>query len=138
MSVASSSSKSEKGFTLVETLVSLAMLTLGLVALVQIFGNGFRGIRDSDLDADALQWAASQLARAGTETALQTGQQTGTTPAGLEWTITIEPYQAPAQREDMPPTGLQAFWVTSEVRWKTSVFASAQSLQLKTLKVAIP
>jgi general secretion pathway protein I len=138
MSVASSPSRSEKGFTLVETLVSLAMLTLGLVALVQIFGNGFRGIRDSDLDADALQWATSQLARAGIETPLQTGQQQGATPAGLEWTITIEPYQAPAQREDMLPTGLQAYWVISEVRWKTSVFASAQSLQLKTLKVAIP
>jgi general secretion pathway protein I len=137
MSVASSPSRSEKGFTLVETLVSLAMLTLGLVALVQIFGNGFRGIRDSDLDANALQWATSQLARAGTETPLQAGQQQGTTPAGLEWTITIEPYQAPAQREDMP-TGLQAYWVISEVRWKTSVFASAQSLQLRTLKVAIP
>jgi general secretion pathway protein I len=138
MSVASSPPSSEKGFTLVETLVSLAMLTLGLVALVQIFGNGFRGIRDSDLDADVLQWATSQLARAGVETPLQTGQQQGTTPAGLEWTITIEPYRQPAQREDMRPTGLQAYWVTSEVRWKNSIFAPAQSLQLKTLKVAVP
>jgi prepilin-type N-terminal cleavage/methylation domain-containing protein len=129
----------DSGFTLVETLVSLAILTLGLVALVQIFGNGFRGIRASDLDGDALQWATSQLARAGTETPLQAGQQQGTNPAGLEWTITIEPHRPPpAQHEDMRPTGLQAYWVISEVRWKSSVFSPAQSLQLKTLKVAMP
>jgi len=139
MSAANIQPRADSGFTLVETLVSLAVLTLGLVALVQIFGNGFRGIRASDLDADALQWATSQLARAGIETPLKAGQQQGTSPAGVEWTVTVEPYVPPAaEGEGMRSMGLQAYWVTSEVRWKSSAFAAAQNLQLRTLKVAVP
>ena len=139
MSAASIQPRGDRGFTLVEALVSLAMLTLGLVALVQIFGNGFRGIRAGDLDADALQWATSQLARAGTETPLKAGQQQGTSPAGMDWTITVEPYVPPeTQHEGTRPAGLQAYWVISEVRWKSSAFAAAQNLQLRTLKVAAP
>jgi general secretion pathway protein I len=139
MSAASPQPRCDGGFTLVETLVSLAILTLGLVALVQIFGNGFRGIRDSDLDANALQWATLQLARAGMESPLQAGQQQGTSPAGVEWTVAVEPYVPPsAEREGMRSTGLRAYWVTSEVRWKSSAFAAPQSLQLRTLKVAVP
>lgn len=139
MSAASIQPRGDGGFTLVETLVSLAMLTFGLVALVQIFGTGFRGIRASDLDADALHWATSQLARAGTEIPLRAGQHQGTNPAGLEWTIMIEPYVPPeAAGEGMRPPGLQAYWVISEVRWKSSAFAPAQNLQLRTLKAAVP
>jgi hypothetical protein len=131
--------RSEAGFTLVEALVSLVILTLGLVALIEIFGNGFRGIRSSEWDVAALHVATSQLTRAGTETSLRRGQQQGTTPDGLEWTVTIEPY-APARAEPEPrrPAGLEAYWVTCEVRWRSSVFAAVQSLSLTTLKLAVP
>src|SRR5215510_12254673 len=98
MSVPSTPWPSERGFTLVETLVSLAILTLALVALMEIFGVGFRGVRMSGLDTAALHLATSQLARAGTETPLRAGQQQGTTSGGLEWSVVIEPY-APRHAE---------------------------------------
>jgi prepilin-type N-terminal cleavage/methylation domain-containing protein len=133
------SPRSDAGFTLAETLVSLVILTLGLVALIEIFGNGFRGVRASELDAAALHLATSQLTRAGAETPLRPGQQKGTTPDGLEWSVTIEPYAAPrSERETRRTVGLEAYWVTSEVRWRSSVFAAAQSLSLTTLKLTVP
>jgi prepilin-type N-terminal cleavage/methylation domain-containing protein len=140
MSIASGKRRHQRGFTLVETLVSLAMLTLGLVALIQIFGTGFRGIRASDLDAAALHLASSQLARAGTETPLKAGQQQGTTPEGLEWTIALEPYIPPGPEAESAARrgGLEAYWITSTVRWKSSLFAPVQQLELRTLKVAAP
>jgi prepilin-type N-terminal cleavage/methylation domain-containing protein len=138
MWAASIQPRDDAGFTLVETLVSLAMLTLGLVALVQIFGTGFRGLRESELDAVALQLAVSQLARTGTETPLKAGQQQGTSPTGVEWTVVVEPYVPPSESESARSTALQAFWVISEVRWKSSAFAAGQNLQLRTLKVAAP
>jgi general secretion pathway protein I len=129
----------DAGFTLVETLVSLVVLTLGLVALIEIFGNGFRGVRASELDAAALHLATSQLTRAGAETPLKRGQQQGTTPDGLEWSVTIEPYAAARSERDGGRTGgLEAYWVTCEVRWKSSIFAAAQSLSLTTLKLTVP
>jgi type II secretory pathway pseudopilin PulG len=139
MSLASIERRGETGFTLVETLVSLAMLTLALVALLQIFGTGFRGIRSSDLDAAALHVATAQLARVGAETRIKAGQQQGTTTAGVEWAIVVEPYQAPrAADEPVRTAGLEAYWVTCEVRWKSSAFGAPQSLQLKTLRIVAP
>jgi general secretion pathway protein I len=136
---AASPQRSDSGFTLVEALVSLVMLTLGLVAIIEIFGNGFRGIRSSEWDAAALQLATSQLTRAGTETPLRPGQQQGTTPQGFEWTVTIAPY-GPARDELAPqrPAGIEGFWVTADVRWRPSVFSTAQSLSLTTLKLTPP
>jgi general secretion pathway protein I len=137
MSVRKVSRRGEGGFTLVETLVSLAILTLALVALVQIFAVGFRGVRLSELDAAALQLATSQLARAGTEAPLAAGRQQGTTSGGLEWSVAIEPYAAPQQvgTEVRIAGGLEAYWVTAEVRWQDSAFAAAQTLSLRTLKI---
>lgn len=139
MSVPSTPWPSERGFTLVETLVSLAILTLTLVALMEIFGVGFRGVRMSELDTAALQLATSQLARAGTETPLRAGQQQGATSGGLEWSVVIEPY-APrhADGETRHPGGLEVYWVTAEVRWQSSAFAAPQALSLKTLKIRVP
>jgi hypothetical protein len=115
------------------------MLTLALVALMEIFGVGFRGVRMSQLDAAALHLATSQLVRAGTETPLQAGQQQGTTSGGLEWSVVIE-FHAPRHAEGNArhPGGLEAYWVTAEVRWQTSAFAAAQALSLKTLKIRVP
>jgi prepilin-type N-terminal cleavage/methylation domain-containing protein len=136
---AASPDRGDSGFTLVEALVSLVILTLGLVAVIEIFGNGFRGVRSSEWDAAALQLATSQLTRAGTETPLRRGQQQGATPQGFEWTVTIEPY-GPDRDEQAPrrPAGVEAYWVTAEVRWRPSVFSAAQSLSLTTLKLTSP
>ena len=138
MSVPNTPRRDERGFTLIETLVSLAMLTLALVALVQIFGVGFRGVRLSEMDAAALHLATSQLARAGTEAPLRTGEERGTASGGMEWSVVIEPYVLPhAEREPRRAGGLEAFWVTAEVRWQSSAFTPAQSLSLRTLKMTV-
>jgi len=143
MSAPSTRCAGERGFTLVETLVSLAILTISLVALVEIFGVGFRGVRMSELDTAALQLATSELARAGTETPLQAGQQRGTTSGGLEWSVLIEPYVPPyadgdARPPGRPTGGLEAYWVTAEVRWQSSTLAAPQTVSLKTLKIRAP
>jgi prepilin-type N-terminal cleavage/methylation domain-containing protein len=133
----------DAGFTLVETLVSLVIFTLALVALLDVFGIGFRGIRSIGLDGAALQLASTQLAQAGTVTPLKAGQQQGTTPDGLGWTVVIEPYVRPGKDpdivDDTPRRGEpDAYWVTAEIRWKASLFAAEQTLSLRTLKLGGP
>ena len=136
MSVASMRRRGQAGFTLVETLVSLAILTLALVALLQIFGTGLRGVRSSRSDAAALQLATAQLARAGVETPLSAGQQQGTASGGLEWSVLIEPYVSRyADSEAARAGGLEAYWVTAEVRWQSSESGAVQTVSLATLKI---
>lgn len=132
----------DAGFTLVETLVSLVMLTITLAALIEVFGGGFRSMRATDLDSAALHLARQQLARAGSDLPLSPGQLQGSTSAGLAWSLTIERYQPPRARlgEATPvaASGLEAYWVQSQVGWNASSGASARSISLTTLKLAAP
>lgn len=120
----------ERGFTLVEALVSLTMVTLVLVGLMQIFGTGFRSIRVTEFDTAAIELAASQLVRASSEIPLRAGEQRGSTPDGLAWSIVIEPrLREPAEGER------EAFWITSQVHWRSSAFLAAQSVSLRSLRI---
>jgi general secretion pathway protein I len=127
--------RGERGFTLVETLVALTVLTLILTASLQIFGTGFRGIRLSSLDAAALDLAASQLAQAGHDAPLEAGERKGKTPDGFEWSLRVEPYLPQGLSESAPVNSLKAYWITADVNWQSSAFSWAQGVSLKTLKV---
>jgi type II secretory pathway component PulJ len=130
MSIPSPSSDGEQGFTLVEALVSLTMLTLVLVGLMQIFSLGFRSIRVSEFDAAAIDLAHSQLVRVSNATPLEAGEQRGSTSDGLAWSVVVEPRDS-----QKAAGGPQAFWITSEVRWRSSAFVAAQSVSLRSLRV---
>lgn len=129
----------DAGFALVETLVSLVILTLSLAALIEIFGGGFRGIRDSEVDAAALHLARQQLALAGAEAPLQAGERHGTAAQGLQWRVVVEPYEPPRFGAAGAATAEpDAYWVRSEVRWKPSAVARQRSVALTTLRLAAP
>lgn len=131
--------RGDSGFTLVETLVALVMLTMSIVAAVQIFGIGSLGIRSSDQEAIALHMARSHLVRAGAETLPIQGRYDGVAENGMQWTVAVEAYEPPrADGEARPMSRAGAYWITSEVRWKPSAFAAPLALRLQTLRVAPP
>ena len=74
------------------------------------------------------------LKRAGVETELQDGEQSGVTPDGLVWTARIERYHPPGADDGALRT--TAYWVTIVVRWNAGPTRRTRSLQLKTLKLA--
>jgi type II secretory pathway pseudopilin PulG len=125
----------EGGFALVETLVALVILTLSLAALMEIFGGGFRGIRDAEVESAALHLARQQLALSGAEARLGEGERRGTA-RGLEWRIVVEPYRPP--RSAGAAATPEAYWVTSEVRWRPSAMTRQRSVTLTTLRQAGP
>jgi general secretion pathway protein I len=125
----------EGGFALVETLVALVILTLSLAALIEIFGGGFRGIRDAEVESAALHLARQQLELAGAEARLGEGERRGMAQ-GLEWRIVVEPYRPP--RSAAAAGAPEAYWMTSEVRWRPSAMARQRSVTLTTLRQAGP
>jgi general secretion pathway protein I len=137
--VASAVGRRDGGFALVETLVALVILTLGLAALIEILGGGFRGIRDSEVDSAALHLARQQLALAAARTPLRETERAGATAEGLQWRVAVEPYEPPRLGlSAAAAAGPQAYWVTSEVRWKPSALARQRSVALTTLRLAAP
>jgi prepilin-type N-terminal cleavage/methylation domain-containing protein len=113
------------GFTLLEVLVALVILTLGGVALVQLSAQGLRLVKQSGDHQSALE-LADRLAR---ETgALTEGVQTGR-DGPLSWERRIE--LVPTPEALRPPAGpsprLVALTIT--VRWSPTA-----SLTLATLR----
>lgn len=125
--------EAESGFTLVETLVALAIFVLGFVALSETLSIGWRAMRATGLETTALQLAKSKLAAAGITTPLAEGQESGQTEAGLHWTIDIRRYAPPSGNNETPE--LDAHWVSVEVSWGQGLLRRPRTIELKSLKL---
>src|SRR3546814_7488057 len=87
------------GFTLLEVLVALAILSLSLAAIYQAFGIGLRNDAQTHRYWAATILAESRLALIGTEVAADVGRWTGETPDGSRWAVEV----GPAHDEPVPP-----------------------------------
>lgn len=125
--------RGEAGFTLIETLVALAIFALAAGAFYQGLGLGFRGLRALRLDTAALTLAKAQLASAGVETPLAEGTSSGTSADGFQWTTDIRRYVRDGVLDFKDETG--AYWVTVRVDWREAPARRVQSLELKTVKL---
>jgi prepilin-type N-terminal cleavage/methylation domain-containing protein len=121
----------ERGFTLIEAVVALAIAALMLGALQQGLASGWKGVRLASLEQMAIQHARARLASAGIETPFTEGEQSGTEANGIGWTTRIRRY---VSGSGTPPP-LPAYWVSVEVRWKDVIPSRARSLSLVTLKL---
>lgn len=96
------SGHADAGFTLVETLVGLAILAIALSVLLTVFGDSIRRERRAEQSAAAGLHAQSLLARAGADIPLSVGATTGTLPNGMYWLLHVERYGNAADRKAWP------------------------------------
>ena len=96
--------KRQRGFTLIEIIVALAILAVALGALFQSFSTGLRATVVSDRQEAAVMLAQSLLDRIGQDIPLAAGEQAGVSEDGLRWSIAIAPSPliAPDRRADSP------------------------------------
>jgi type II secretion system protein I len=81
-----------RGFTLIEVVVALAILSLCLSALYQTFGQSLRRafeIRQREL---AFMTAQSMLEEVAAHRVFKPEHRTGMTAEGLSWELVIEPW----------------------------------------------
>lgn len=79
----------DAGFSLVETLIALAVFSLAFTGLYRAFDGGWRSLQRAQSESGAIEVAKSLLAATGIDTPLTDGRQTGTTADGVRWQIDI-------------------------------------------------
>ena len=82
----------ERGFTLLEVLVALAILMLGLAGIHQAFGGGLLAGVAAERDRRAAQAAENILAELGRSRAVSEGVTAGELPDGQRWTLHLAPF----------------------------------------------
>jgi general secretion pathway protein I len=93
--------RSESGFTLIEVLVSIAVLAVVLGAIGALVGTTVRGVRSVDRRLPLLETAQSLVASLPDRDALQPGTQTGGS-GDYRWRIDVVPLAAPAPKTALP------------------------------------
>lgn len=115
------------GFTLMEVLVALAILSLSLGVLLAVFSQSLDRVHRNQLDLRARLLAQSLLEEIGS---VKLGQTHGQTADGLTWTLDVKPFGTSADRNSWRPLPVK---VTADVEWHKGDVR--HTLELSTLRL---
>ena len=120
----------DRGFTLVEVVVAIAILALMAGVIFRVNSDSIRNIHRADALADASALAQSLVAKVGIEIPLREGETRGQSGAGLQWRMQMKRYGDAADRAQWP---LAAYTVTAEVTLRDG--PDTQPVALMTLRL---
>jgi general secretion pathway protein I len=103
------------GFTLVEVIVAMAILSVGLGCLMTMIGNTLRQTGQADRLAEAGALAQSLLARLGPELALGERQDAGQFDNGFHWRLNSERFGDAGDQQQWP---MSAYKVSVNIGWQ--------------------
>jgi len=88
------SPKSERGFTLLEVMVSLVILGMGILMIIQLFSGGLGLARAARDHSGAVLLAREKMAEVLTDENWETGVSEGEGPKGFTWKVDVSPYES--------------------------------------------
>ncbi|CCD93743.1 putative General secretion pathway protein I precursor [Bradyrhizobium sp. ORS 375] len=118
----------EAGFTLVEVIVALGMLSLGLTIVMSLLSTGLARTGMAERLAGAVSLAQSVLAQAVSPLRIETRE--GTEPSGYRWQLAIQPYRAGPAEQARP---IELYQVSVVVGWREG--QDTRSYVLSTLRL---
>jgi prepilin-type N-terminal cleavage/methylation domain-containing protein len=121
--------RGEAGFTLLEVLVALTILSTVLVVLLPLFADAPRRREAIEAHRFAISLARSKLEAIGREIPAADGVADGQFDNGFGWHVEIVPYAAPVPVPDF----LALKSVTLTVRWPR--WDSTQNFTVRTLRL---
>lgn len=124
-----------RGYTLIEVLVAFMIMAMALTVLLRIFSGGVRNVAVSADYARAVLIAESQLAAAGIDETLYTGDTRGVEDERFTWTRSVAPY-LPSAGYSSPVKDLKGWHVTVTVEWPHG--DSLRSIDLSTVRLTYP
>ena len=106
----------KRGFTLLEVLVAMSVLSISLVVVLQLFSGGLKASRLSDEYTRGIFYAREKLDEILLAEDLTTGVINGEFDGGFQWRAEAQPLDIPESAGLKLP--FQAFNITVDVGWK--------------------
>jgi general secretion pathway protein I len=106
--------RGDEGFTLVEVIVAIALLSIGLSVCLGMITSGVRQIAQAEKMAEAGSLVQSLLAEVGATVPIQQGESAGQFPGGFNWQLKMSRYGDAREREAWP---VGAYVISAEVAW---------------------
>ncbi|WP_295881469.1 prepilin-type N-terminal cleavage/methylation domain-containing protein [uncultured Thiohalocapsa sp.] len=128
--------RSARGFSLLEVLVAFAILALSLGVLLQIFQRAMNTTMVSTEYSRIVALAEARLADVGGSIPLEEGIHTGEPENGMDWIVSIQPYQPPGWLGEDPAPPMQPFLVTAVASLPT--INGARQVTLRSVQLAAP
>lgn len=125
----------DEGFTLLETLVALAIFAMAFAGLHRALEGGWRSLRQAALELEATEVARNQLTAAGIETPLAVGQRHGETASGILWEVIVRRYEADAGRPDAKDAFANLYVVTARAGRRTGADTARAPVELTTMRL---
>jgi general secretion pathway protein I len=117
--------RGDEGFTLVEVIVAIAILSVGLGVCLSMISSGVRQIAQAEKMAEAGSLVQSLLAEVGAAVPIQQGESAGQFPGGFNWQLTMNRYGDAGEREAWP---VGAYVISAEVTWDEGTQKRAYAL----------
>jgi len=125
--------RGNRGFTLIEIVVAMLVLSIASAVLFEGFSVGFRNARTADDFAQAVLIAQTKLAPAGVAEPLSAGISSGEELDKYAWTVRVDPVEV-ALDDGTTPSQLQPFLVAVDVIWSDG--DTERTVSLSTLRLA--
>jgi general secretion pathway protein I len=120
----------DEGFTLIEVIVALAILSIGLSVLLGLISGGLLQTASAERIAEAGSLAQSLMAEVGADLPIKPGEREGQFSSGYRWRLKMLQYGDAKEQEEWP-VGL--YVISTEINWEDG--ARQRSLELTTLRV---
>lgn len=120
------------GFSVVEVIVALAVLSATIGVLLNMIGNGLHHGRHAERAAEAAALAQSLLAEVGTQRPIKPGESDGEFARGYRWRLQVKAFGDAIERRHWP---VGAYTVIAEVSWTDG--ERDQSFALTTLRLGL-
>jgi general secretion pathway protein I len=122
--------KRNPGFTLIEVVVALAILGIGLVVIIELFGGGLRLGRISQEYTKASGYARMKMEEINMASALEEGIQGGEFDGQFRWQMEVKRVSLlPPSRETTYHPPVDLFWVRVDILWKSGSRERAAALE---------
>ncbi len=129
----------DRGFTLLEVIVALAILSIGVTAILELFSGGLRLGRVSQEYTRAMNFASLKMEEIATQNTVEEGEDEGEFDDTFRWKVGVEKVDIlPGDKgtEFKPPAEL--YHIRVSILWKSGAKEKSASLETyKTVKTGI-
>ncbi len=105
------------GFTLLEVLIAIMILTISLVAIFQLFSGGLQSAKLSDEYTRAIFHARAKMEETLLADRLMVGETEGIIEEDYGWRLSIDPYESGEESDVLSKAVETLFLVTVDIVW---------------------